>query len=880
MTIGHGDRIGPYEVTALVDSGGQGDVFLARDVRLSRDVALKVVSGERFDQRRRARLEREAHALGLINHPNIATLFGIEFADGLAALAMEFVEGESLAARLANGALPVPDALRIARQIADALQTAHDHGIVHRDLKPANVMIRRDGVIKVVDFGLARPLAEAGAGATSPTVTASDGRAAVVGTPAYLSPEQARGAEVDRQADVWAFGCVLYEMLVGRRAFDGATASDAIASVLTREPDLDILPVAAGASIRRLVRRCLQKDPRERLRDLGDARLEIDDALEAREPIAEDRRVTRPMLWSLGAVLALAAAATALALTIAGPRRAPPAPISRLSVVLPASAQHDRRSWQSVAIARDGARIAYATPRGLAVRSRDRLAVDVLQDIGTFATAPFFSRDGSWLGFLDGSELKRVPVTGGAATVVAAVGHGATAAWGDDAIVVADARGLFLVSPDGGDPRQVTTASFRAGEHPAYPQLLPGGERVVFTVLPAHALVWRGSSEPAGARIDAVDLRTGARKTLLHGGIRARVLTTGHLVYQTGQRLFAVRFDERRLEVTGTPVEIESTGVDEYAVSEEGTLVFPSGSRGPATLVWADRAGHEEPLGAPPRDYVYVRLSPDGTRVATVVYNAQTRDVEVWDARRRTLVRFTADPADNGLVAWSPDGTRLAFSSDRFGTANLFWQHADGSGEPERLRVSDRLNQPLAFTPDGRLLFSADVPERVRDIHALTLATREVSPVIASPAAELNAQVSPDGRWIAYDSNASGQFEVYVRPYPDTTSGRQWQVSAGGGRQPAWGRDGRDLYYRSFAGDVMGCRIPAGPAFTPGTPSRLLDGAAYAGGGSVGGGMTYDVGRDGRFLMIKARAPGDGTAPSLVVVQNWFEELKRLVPRD
>jgi serine/threonine-protein kinase len=878
MTIRHGDRIGPYDVVALIDSGGQGDVFRARDVRLSREVALKVVSGERFDERRRARLEREAHALGLINHPNIATLFGVEFADGLAALAMEFVEGESLAARLAKGALPVPDALRIARQIADALETAHGHGIVHRDLKPANVMIRRDGVVKVLDFGLAKPLAEGGAGATAPTLTAGDGGVAIVGTAAYLSPEQARGAEIGRQTDVWAFGCVLYEMLVGRRAFDGATSSDAIASVLTREPDLDALPAAAGGGIRRLVRRCLQKDPRERLRDLGDARLEIDDALEPREGTDSGQRGGRRAVWRYAAVMAAAAAATAMALRVGWPQHVPAAAISRLSVSFPASAPHDRRSWHSVAIAPDGARIAYATPRGLAIRSRDRLDVDLLQDVGTFVSSPFFSRDGLWLGFLDGSELKRVPVSGGAPTVVAAVGHGATASWGEDAIVLADARGLFLVAPEGGDPHELKTAALGAGEHPAYPQMLPGRRGVLFTVLPAHVNMLRGSNQPAGARIDVVDLRTGEQKTLLHGGIRATALPTGHLVYQAGQRLLAVRFDPQRIEVAGEPVEVESADVAEYAVSDEGTLVFPSGTVGPPTLVWVGRTGQEEPLGTPPRHYVYVRLSPDDTRVATVLHNTQTRDVEVWDVRRRTLVRFTHDPADNGLVAWSPDGARLAFSSDRFGTANLFWQAADGSGAPERLRVSDRLNQPLAFTPDGRLLFSADVPNRVRDIYALTLVTREVQPVIASPAAELNAEVSPDGRWIAYDSNASGQFEIYVRPYPDTTAGQQWQVSAGGGRQPVWAKDGRELYYRNFAGDVMGCAIPAGSAFTPGAPSKLVDGAAYAGGGSIGGGMKYDVASDGRFLMIKRSPPVGGSAPTLVVVQNWFEELKRLVP--
>ena len=515
VTIRHGDHIGPYEVVALVDSGGQGEVYLARDTRLSRDVALKVVAGERLDQRRRARFEREAAALGALNHPNIATLFGVEYADGVAALAMEYVEGESLAARLAGGALPVNESLQVARQIADALEAAHGQGILHRDLKPANVMIRRDGAIKLLDFGLAKPTADRTARTTTATLTDSDGGLAIVGTAAYLSPEQARGGNVDRRTDVWAFGCVLYEMLTGRRAFDGATSSDAIASVLTREPDLDALPPETTRSIRRLVRRCLQKDVNDRLRDIGDARLEIDDALILRDAPDPGRHGRWSGAWRYAAAMAAGAVATAVALSVASPQRSAPPPVSRLSVVFPVDSLRLR---YSVAVAPDGAQIAYVTPRGLAIRSRDRLTASLLSDVGTFPDVPFFSPDGRWLGFVDGSDLKRVPVTGGAPTTIAAVGTGATASWSPDGIAVADLRGLFLVAPEGGKPQQVRMAAIGPGELPAYPQMLPGRRGMVFTVLPTPTLLPGRSTSPPGARIDVIDLRTGAQRTLLRGG--------------------------------------------------------------------------------------------------------------------------------------------------------------------------------------------------------------------------------------------------------------------------------------------------------------------------------------------------------------------------
>jgi serine/threonine-protein kinase len=873
-----GHTIGAYEVIALVDEGGQGAVYRARDTSLSRDVALKVVALERFDTRRRARFEREAQALATLNHPNIAMLLGVEHADGVAALVMELVEGESLAARLAHGAVPLAEALSIARQIADALETAHDHGIVHRDLKPANVMIRPDGTVKVLDFGLAKPFAEGGAGATALTLTATGDGVAIVGTAAYMSPEQARGAEVDRRTDVWAFGCVVYEMLTGRRAFDGGTASDIIASVLNLEPQLDALPDGTPPAIERLIRRALDKDARHRLRDIGDARLEIDEALAPRDRPGTRTAVRRTLAsrWALG----LAAAAVALLLWKAVDlREIAHLPISRFSVVFPPYARFaPRMGAGNLAISSDGSRIVYSSTQGFAVRSRDRLDVAVLQDTGAFAAGPSLSPDGQWLLFVDGSELKRVPVAGGRPSRVAEVGPGASASWGSPGILFADVNGVFRVAPEGGPVARVEGLQLDAGEHPAAPRWLPGGHAVIVTVFPSRANWARAGFDPAGSRIEVVDLRTRAQKTVLRGGSYASYLPVGILIYTSAQALAAVRFDPDRLETLGDPVRVDTGGFGEFAVSDEGTLVQSAGAgAGPSTLVWVDSTGREEPLGAPPGQYVYPRLSPDQNRVALVLFLEEDRDIWIWDLRRRALERFTVDPAANPLIAWSLDGSGLAFGSDRHGPTNLFWQRADGDSMAVRLIESQRIQMPVSFAPDGRLLFSHDVPGQGRNIEALTMDTHRVEPVISTPAQELNGEVSPDGNWIAYDSNESGQFEIYLRPYPPATGSRRWQASTGGGKQPLWSRNGRELFYRDFTGAVMSVPIHVTPAFEPGAPRKILDGSGYAGDGSFASGRTYDVGADGRFLMIK-RATSDPGGPSLVVVQNWFAELNRLVP--
>jgi dipeptidyl aminopeptidase/acylaminoacyl peptidase len=441
---------------------------------------------------------------------------------------------------------------------------------------------------------------------------------------------------------------------------------------------------------------------------------------------------------------------------------------------------------------------------------------------------------------------------------------------------------VFRVSPDGG-VAQALPAKLGANEQALFPQFLPGNNAVLYTVVPTRTNTPAGLAGQPSARVDVLDLKSRSRRTLFHGGGRAQYVPTGHLVYLLRDALYAVPFDAERLELRGEAVQVAS-GIrnSEFALAEDGTLVYQAGGPSPnSTLVWVDRQGREEPLGTPPRRYTYPRVSPDGTRIAIDMAGPTNRDIWIWDIHRRTLERFTVDPAGNALVAWSRDSKTLAFGSDRFGVSNLFMQSADGSGEPQRLLVSDRLHQPLTFAPDGRLLFSADVAGRARDILALSMdGSRRVEPILHTAANDLTSEVSPDGRWIVYDSDETGQFEVYVRPYPQAYSGGRWQISSEGGRQPMWSRDGRELYYRNFDGAMWALPVEMQPTFKPGAAVRLFGGEGYSGRGRLMSARTYDLSPDGkRFLMIKQNpALVDAGAPSLIVVLNWFEELKRAAP--
>lgn len=865
-----------------------GEVFRAHDCRLGRDVALKVLSETfKLDPHRLARFERETQVLASLNHSNIATLYGIEALEDTHALILELVEGETLAERLTRGSIPVTEALGIAEQIAAALDAAHEHGVIHRDLKPANVKVRPDGTVKLLDFGLAKVAGPAGDGSDHQVATATAlefaaGGAGVMGTPAYMSPEQARGLPVDKRSDIWAFGCLLYEMLTGARAFAGELASDIVAKIIECEPDLGALPRGVPRSVERLLRRCLEKDPRRRLRDMGDARLDLVDAID--NPAADAGNYPgRPAFWRSAPGAAVVAAAAIMAGGAAWlgvrPDTAEPTRPSVARFSIPAHVPPPRLG-EGLAISPDGMQFAYVTDEGLTVRARDRLEAVVVVDSSAVQGSPFFSPDGTWLGFTGWDTLRKVPTAGGPAVTVA--DSRAIGSWIGEHIVYADMHGLYRISADGGPPEELLVEPDPL-EQAASPQFLPARHAVIFTVIPTRTYITGFATTAPGARVDVLDLTTGERHTIVRGGGRARYVPTGHLVYAAGGTLYAAVFDLESLEVRGNAVPVVSEGgLLDFAVSDEGTLIYQAGEIDwRRELVWVDRQGREESLGAPLRAYVYPRISPDGTRVALDVLDPLDRDILMWDLRRHQLERFTRDPAGNPIVEWSPDGRYLVFGSDRFGVTNMFRQASDGSGEPERLLASDRLQMPVCFPSVERLLFSANVAGQHRDIHTLFLdGTRRSEPLIYGPANELNADVSPDGRWIAYDSDESGQFEVYVRSYSDPYGGGRWQVSSGGGRQPLWSHDGTELFYRDFSGAMMAASVKPGAAFTPGPVVTLFENAGYSGEGAQGSGRTYDLSVDGRrFLMIKALPSPDGeSSPSLVVALNWFDELERLVP--
>jgi serine/threonine-protein kinase len=883
-----------------------GEVYRAHDTKLNRDVALKILPDAfASDPDRLARFTREAQTLAALNHPHIAHIHGLEDADGVRALVMELVEGEDLAERIARGPIPLDEALPIARQIAEALEAAHEQGIIHRDLKPANIKVRADGGVKVLDFGLAKamdPLSSSSAAAAlanSPTITSPAVMTAagiILGTAAYMSPEQARGKVVDKRTDLWAFGCVLYEMLTGVRPFGGDDVTDTIAAVVRADPDWSKLRADTPAAIRRLLRRCLEKDRMRRLPDAADARLEIDEALiapaDGAPVIASPEPRISGWLQPLAVAVTAAALAAAAVLMLWAPWRAAAPPRVTRTTITPsgAAALTIDRLAGDLALSPDGTHVVYVGNRGTQLFVR---ALDALEPVaiatGSTLRGPFVSPDGQWVGFLDGVvTLRKVAITGGPPITLATLDDGARGAtWTpDNTIIFATynaATGLQRVSAAGGTPEVLTRPDRAQGEADhLWPEILPGGHAVLFTI----------TSQTGGletAQVAVRDLRTGSQKVLLRGGSHGHYAASGYLVYIASGTLRAIPFDQTRLETHGSAVPVLSrlvtkdTGAGDFAVATDGTLVYMDAPGGLAaanarTLVWVDRSGKEEPVAAPPRSYQHPRLSPDGTRVALSSLDEEN-DLWIWDLRRAMLTRLTLDPGQDWFPAWTPDGRRIVFSSNRGGPFSLWSQAADGTGAAERLTTSSHVQFVTGITPDGTAVeFSEATPTMGGDLLQLVLdGTRRVTPLLQTRFDERNGIVSPDGRWLAYQSNSSGSFEIYVRPFPNVGGG-QWEVSTTGGTRPLWARSGKELFYVGADGALL--RVPveaSGTTWSAGTPTKLLDGRYYAGDGASGG-RAYDVSPDGqRFLMIKAPGTDASAAPALIVVQHWDEELKRLV---
>jgi Tol biopolymer transport system component len=892
MSVAPGTRIGPYEVLDLIGAGGMGEVYRARDTKLRREVALKVLP-EAFaaDPARRARLEREAHVLASLNHPHIAAIYGFEDGDTVTALALELVDGETLADRIARGPIAIDGALAAARQIAEALEAAHARGLVHRDLKPANIKLTRDGTVKVLDFGLARPVgpSDADGRADLPTVTLTTRTGVILGTPAFMSPEQVRGQALDKRADIWAFGCVLYEMLTSSPAFASGTTSDTLARVLEREPDWSRLPSETPDAIRRLLRRCLEKDPGLRLRDAGDALLEMHDALagaseqDAAVGPAWNRSVLLAAVGSVALLTALVAALITWNVTAREPRA-----VGRLSYVLPDGQSFSIPARPLVSIAPDGASIVYAANSRLNLRTIAEWQAVPIRGTEGSPTTPFFSPDGQTLGYWDAAarELRKISIAGGTAISLAPAPSVYGASWTtDDDILYALEDGIWRVAADGGPPERL--ASITQDELAYGPRLLPGGKAVLFSVVNRGAMLGQSTAWDS-AQVVVYSLETGETRSLGKGS-DARVLPTGHLLYAVDTVLYAVPFDRSRLEVTGGPVPVVDGvqrmvrgsggqgGGANYDVSQQGILVyvprFLEQGEVPRRLVAVDRQGRAQPLIDDERDYWRPRISSDGARIAVEVLRGGAK-TESWivDLPRQTATPLATD-GDSAYPVWAPDGQSVVYRSNRGGRRGLYRQAADGSGGPQL--ISNRDVTADDISREGVVVFHTVSSQ---DIGTLRLDDQSVSDFLSTDAREHMARFSPDGKWLAYTSNESGQDEVYVRPFP-RTEGAARLISIGGGSGPVWAPDGGTLYYRGASGDLMAVSTTLSPQFTAGRPQALFRFAGlYRMSGTA---AAFDVHPDGqRFIMVTEADTATTSAPrqQLNVVLNWYDELKRLVP--
>ena len=886
-------QLGHYVIVEPIGAGGMGEVYRARDETLGRDVAIKVLPDALSeDAERLARFEREAKLLATLNHPGIATVHGFERSGATRFLVMELVEGETLAERIARGPVPFDEALTLFVHIAEAVEAAHAKGVVHRDLKPANIMITPDGKIKILDFGLAKALAtEAAAviGSQSPTLTKGTAFGTILETAAYMSPEQARGKNVDARTDVWALGCCLFEALTGRKAFEGETTTDVLSAILSREPNWKRLPGDVSPRAKDVIQRCLRKDVRVRIQHIGDARVRLEEAGEPGDAVGASVSTGSRSLLVLAALggAVLAALATTIVLTRGESQQVSSGTV-RFTILGDADAPIDTSAVDTdIAISPDGQYVAYVSDDSqIHVRALNKLEGRTLTDLGEGVSGPFFSPDSRFIGYYDdgANEIRTVSLNGGApesvATGIAAL-RGAT--WmPDDTIVFATAEagaGLFRVSATGGDPEPLTTVPSTLVRH-WWPSVLPNGRAILFNVTEYTAR--RGGAQD---HVAVLDLESGEHH-LLFPGTHPRFAPSQHIVFVEGGLLRAVNFDPDGLEAGSEPATVVQgvlAGIwrsANFDIAHNGTLIYmPGPAAGPRAgkhLVWVDRLGREERLPAEPRAYTYPQIAPDGSMIAVDI-DDEDKDIWLWDIARETLNRFTFDTASEMYPRWSPDGKWIAFASTRSGERNIFRKRADGTGVVERLTESSAHQQTQAFTPDGQWLVSRDVrPDTGMDIVMTSMTgERQEKDLLATETEELNAEISPDGRWLAYESEETGQSEIYMRPFPDIETGK-WQISRGGGTKPLWRRDGQELFFLAPRGRMMAVPVELGESFSFGRTTELFRGEYF----EESRGRTYDITPDGeRFIMVKyGRATSDSEHGEIVTVLNWAEELERLLP--
>ena len=909
MTLAPGTRLGSYEVTAQIGVGGMGEVYRATDTRLGRQVAIKVLpAAVAQDADRLARFDREARTLAALNHPNIAAIHGLEHADGTQALVMELVEGPTLAERIAQGAIPWEEALPIARQFADALAAAHEQGIVHRDLKPANIKVRPDGTVKVLDFGLAKALEQgsgiAGQGSgglrsasLSPTITspAMTQAGLILGTAAYMSPEQARGKTVDKRADIWAFGCVLYEMLTGVRAFDAEDVSLTLSVVLQKEPDFAALPADVPSHVAPALRVCLWKDPRQRVSDINDVRLALEGAFAplANAPVVQAAPPTmRPNnLWVIAvAIPALVAAVSIYAWWQAS--RPVERPLTQLSVDLGPAALLAPR--QTVALSPDGTRIVFVGrgdepgTRQLYTRRLDeRTATPVAGTIhGPTLSTPFFSPAGDWIGYVAGNGVRKVPVQGGSNFLVAEVSpQPLGAGWGDDdRIIIASAGGLFRVPSAGGTLERLKTADGVKW----FVQVLPGARAVLVNSANLTAL-----STLDDLRIDVVDLETGETKTVENGGYEPRYLptlgTSGHLVFVRQGTLFAAPFDPQRLNMRGTPTAILSDlgnasileGGGQFSFANNGTFVYLPGQKGTSAyaISWLNAAGQTAPLVPQPGLYGAPRISPDGSQLAYTATGTKGADVWVYDFRRDAPTQLTFTGPGLRELAWAPDSKHLVFGDGE----SLWWIRADGSGTPQKLLEKTANPRPFSFSPDGRLVYSPFGAQGLPDLWTLPIDLSDSEypkagkpePFLTDAFVEVDPAFSPDGKFIAYASNEFGTNDIFVRPFPG--KGGKWRVSTGGGKFPAWSAQTREMFF--LGGDdriMVASYTVTGDSFVAAAPRPWSPTQVFRDGVR----QSFDVAPDGKRVVIFPRPTETKDEGSLhaTFLLNFFDEVRRRIP--
>ena len=934
MTLSAGTRLGSYEIVTAIGAGGMGEVYRARDAKLNRDVALKVLPAAfMLDPDRLARFKREAQVLASLNHPNIGAIYGFEESATDQALVLELVDGPTLADRIAQGPIPFDEALPIARQICEALAAAHEQGVIHRDLKPANIKLRPDGTVKVLDFGLAKALEPTPSGVVQafrpaaaggpegphynnpltapPTITtpAMTALGVILGTAAYMSPEQAKGRPADKRSDVWAFGGVLYEMLTGKRAFGGEDVADTLANVLKTDPDWHTLPPEVPSSIRTLLQRCLAKDRRQRASDIAVAQFVLSDPASLATSSGADASIAGARatpLWKSAFPVAAAMLLTAMLVGLGAWRLRPssaPAPVARFFIVRPQTPINISR--HVVAISPDGTQLAYLGNNRLFLRSLsefDAHPIPGTEEDGT-VSSPTFSPDGRSLAFHSqtSNAIRRVAVSGGAPVTICHATAPFGMAWDSSGIVAGQgASGIIRCSPNGGEPEQLATVA--EGELAHGPQMLLDGAALLFTIAKAVD----GATRWDKARIVVQTMKSGERKIVINGGTDGRYLPTGHLVYAVGGIVFAVGFDPSRQEVIGGAVPVVegvsrpalATGVMQFATSSTGTLLYVPGPVGAGAteraIALADQAGTVTRLPIPPGPYVHVRASRDGARLAVGSDDGKDAIVSIQDLAGTSSMRRLTFGGQNRFPIWSPDGQRIAFQSDREGDVAIFSQRADGNGAAERLTRAEKgdAHIPESWSPDGKLVSFSLVKGPTFSLWMVAIPDGKAAPYGGVESREpIDSVFSPDGRWIAYSSTPAGAAGgarspsrgVYIQPVPATGVRYQIPKQQGLDFHPVWGPKGDTLFYvpSAASGLMAAVKVTTQPGVVFGTPASLP--ARVTSSLLSNQGRAHDITPDGRFIGLVRPTDMDASeAPStgqMRIVLNWFEELKQRVPR-